>query len=400
MMNQNSDNSDIFANAAGLFSTNAFINSVSTKPWILDSGVTDHISSKPNFLTHTTLPTISLVNLPTGSTAPITVAGNVNFNKNITLKNVLCVPSFHLNLMSANRLTNTFNCCVILLPNGCIIQDLATGRTIGSGEQHGSLYYVSPVQNIPISFQASNSTDLWHKRLGHPSSLRFKLASSLLPSVVIFYHNNCNVCPKAKQTRLSFPISEIKTHSSFELLHCDIWGPHKIPTQTGHRFFLIVVDNFSRCTWIFLMTQKSQTTHLLESFITFAQNQFHTTIKIVCTDNGLEFLSVQTFFHRNGIEFQSTCTYTPQQNEVVERKHRHILNTARALLFQSHMPLEFWGECALTAVHIINRLPSSLLKNKSPFELLYHRPPSLSHLRVFGCLSYATVVHPKHKFDS
>jgi len=64
------------------------------------------------------------------------------------------------------------------------------------------------------------------------------------------------------------------------------------------------------------------------------------------------------------------------------------------------MPLEFWGECALTAIHIINRLPSPLLKNKFPFELFYHRPPSLSHLRVFGCLSYAIVVHPKQKFDS
>jgi len=64
------------------------------------------------------------------------------------------------------------------------------------------------------------------------------------------------------------------------------------------------------------------------------------------------------------------------------------------------MPLEFWGECVLTAVHIINRLPSPLLKNKSPFELLYHRPPLLLHLRVFDCLSYATIVHPKHKFDS
>lgn len=148
------------------------------------------------------------------------------------------------------------------------------------------------------------------------------------------------------------------------------------------------------------MTQKSQTPHLLESFITFAQHQFHATIKAVRTDNGLEFLSMRDFFHKHGIEFQRTCVYTPQQNGVVERKHRHILNTARALLFQSHMPLEFWGECVLTSVHIINRLPSPLLKNKTPFELLYHRPPSLSHLRVFGCLSYATVVHPKHKFDS
>ncbi|RVW56241.1 Retrovirus-related Pol polyprotein from transposon RE1 [Vitis vinifera] len=80
-------------------------------------------------------------------------------------------------------------------------------------------------------------------------------------------------------------------------------------------------------------------------------------------------------------------------------KQSRLPFVARALKFHAQVPTQFWGECALTAVHIINRLPSPILSFKTPFELLYSKPPSYSHLRVFGCLAYATNVHTSHKFD-
>lgn len=80
----------------------------------------------------------------------------------------------------------------------------------------------------------------------------------------------------------------------------------------------------------------------------------------------------------------------PQQNARAERKHRHILELARALRFQVGLPINFWGDCVLTAVYLINRLPTPLLKFKSPHEVLLKYQPDYQNLRIFGCLAFAT----------
>lgn len=82
------------------------------------------------------------------------------------------------------------------------------------------------------------------------------------------------------------------------------------------------------------------------------------------------------FYTKQGIILETTCPHTPQQNGVVERKHRHLLEIARALRFEASLPTRFWGECVLTAAYIINRPPSHVLNNKTPFEILFKRIPN------------------------
>lgn len=106
------------------------------------------------------------------------------------------------------------------------------------------------------------------------------------------------------------------------------------------------------------------------------------------SDNGNEFVCLREYFGDHDILHQTSCVGTPQQNGRVKRKHRHILNMERALIFQAHLPIDFWGECILTTEYLINRMPFAILKGKPHYEILFGQPPSYNHIRTFGCLCY------------
>ena len=142
---------------------------------------------------------------------------------------------------------------------------------------------------------------------------------------------------------------------------------------------------------------KTAVTKTLQNFISMVHCQFNTHVRKIRSDNGTKFMCMTSYFRDNWILRETSCVGTPQQNGRVKRKHRHILNVARALRFQASLPIEFWGECIMTAAYLINRTPTPLLAGHTPFERLYKRPPPLTHLRTFGCPCYAH--NQNHKGD-
>lgn len=145
------------------------------------------------------------------------------------------------------------------------------------------------------------------------------------------------------------------------------------------------------------MRQRSELPTIYIQFAQMIHTQFSCTIQTLRTDNALEYRdsSLLNFLSDQGTIVQRSCPYTSQQNGRAERKHRHILDTVRALLLSASCPDRFWGEAALTAVYTINRVPSSVLANISPFEKLFNKSPDYTLLRPFGCVSFVLLPPPE-----
>ncbi|PKU81153.1 Retrovirus-related Pol polyprotein from transposon TNT 1-94 [Dendrobium catenatum] len=259
------------------------------------------------------------------------------------------------------------------------------------------LYPLRPAKNTTtalsqlalISVQAI--PDLWHRRLGHPSAATLAHIEKQFPSLCkSSFSENCNSCRTGKSHRLPAQSSDNKSSFSFELIHSDVWGPSQTISNYGYRYYVSFIDDFSRYTWIYPLMQKSDVFYKFLEFQKMVERQFQTHIRKLRTDGGGEFINnkFKTHLKSQGIIHQFTCPYTPAQNGVAERKHRHITETTRILLIDASLPTYLWVDTLLTAVYLINCLPSPNTHNKSPHELLYQKPPNYSNLKVFGSLCY------------
>ena len=140
--------------------------------------------------------------------------------------------------------------------------------------------------------------------------------------------------------------------SMFDLIHFDVWGPFPVTAFSGHRYYVTFIDDFSRCTWIYLLKKKSDVLPLFTQFLQMIKTQFHTVVRTIRSDNGGEYISNDFCSQLNqlGILQQLTCAYTPEQNGVAERKNRHIMSIVRCLLRGMHVPKSYWHMAVLTAI--------------------------------------------------
>jgi hypothetical protein len=178
----------------------------------------------------------------------------------------------------------------------------------------------------------------------------------------------------------------------------DLFGPVAYLSFGGSKYGLVVVDDFSRFTWVFFLQDKSKTEGTLKCFLRRAQNEFELKVKKIRSDNGSEFknLQVKEYLEEEGIKHEFSAPYTPQQNGVVERKNRTLIDMARTMLGKHKTPERFWSEAVNTACHAINRLYLHRLLKKTSYELLTGNKPNVSYFRVFGSKCYILVKKGRH----
>jgi transposase InsO family protein len=193
---------------------------------------------------------------------------------------------------------------------------------------------------------------LWNRRLAH---VGMKNLHKLLKGEHILGLTNvhfekdwiCSACQAGKQVGVHHPHKNIMmTDMPLELLHMDLFGPIAYISIDRSKYCLVIVDDYSRFTWVFFLQEKSQTQETLKGFLRRAQNEFILRIKKIRSDNGTKFKNsqIEGFLEEEGIKHEFSSSYTPQQNGVVERKNRTLLDMARTMLDEYKTPAWFWSE--------------------------------------------------------
>ena len=173
----------------------------------------------------------------------------------------------------------------------------------------------------------------------------------------------CRSCVVGKHHRTSFPKkSSFQATEPLELIHIDICGPITPTTLGGSRYFLLIINDFSRLTWVSMLHCKSDAFEAFKHFKNLAETQEGVKIKTLRSDRG-EFTSDEfsKYFLEHGIKRQLTAPCSPQQNGVVERKNMRVVSMVRAMLKARDLPRELWGEAVNTLVYMLNRSSSKTL---------------------------------------
>ena len=386
--------------------------------WILDSGASRHMTfNRELLIRYRKFDAPETVRLGDGRTVEALGSGRVNITidtchgKKLTtaMEGVLYVPKLACNLFSVRAVTQKG--LIVQFGHSCCWIKNSAGKVVGKGRLVNRMYQLNCEaetladrtsladvhQTNMTEDDSSSQLNLWHQRLGHVNGRQLVQAvkGGLIKGVNFSETGRldfCEGCVEGKMSRKPFkPVGGIKSTRKLQLVHSDVCGP--MPESIGGRkYFVIFVDDYSHCTAVYFLKQKSEVMQKFKEFEAAATNECGQRIGTLRTDNGGEYLSheFESYLKSKGIKHETTVAHSPQQNGVAERMNRTLLESARAMVYHAGLGKFFWAEAVSTAAYIRNRVTTTA-SGQTPYERWYGRIPDVSNFRVFGCMAYAHV---------
>nr|GFC10061.1 putative ribonuclease H-like domain-containing protein [Tanacetum cinerariifolium] len=180
----------------------------------------------------------------------------------------------------------------------------------------------------------------------------------------------CSACAMGKSTKKSHkPKSKDTNQEKLYLLHMDLCGPMHVESVNGKKYILVIVDNYSRFTWVKFLRSKDETPMFIIKFLKMIQVRLNVPVRY----NGTEFVNhtLRDYYEEVGISHETSVARSPQQNRVVERRNRTLIEAARTMLIYAQALLFLWAEVVATACFTQNRSIIRLRHGKTPYELMH-----------------------------
>lgn len=255
------------------------------------------------------------------------------------------------------------------------------------------LYEIKTKQQSINSVNSDSDVILsWHQLLGHVNLNDLKVLSKKLNiNIPSNYQLSCETCNMCKLKRLPFKSSITKSATRpGEKFHLDISGKIRITNREKYQYFFLIIDEFSRFTYLYLLKSKSDVYVCIKQFIPLIRNKFNLPIICLHSDNGTEFRNthIDTLCDEHGIVQSFTTPNCPQENGAVERSNGTIESISRSLLFHVGISVSFWPFAIRYAVHVKNRIPHSGIAGKIPFEVYENKQVDYSKFQLFGSKIY------------
>lgn len=386
-----------------------------TDTWIWDSGATSHCCfDRSSFATYTArvfkvkvYGDIYVTVEGTGSINLTTI--NKGVSSKVTLNNVLHVPTAEFNLVSQFKVKASGLHSIIDCDTHFQVVLKSTRKVILTYVPWNGFYRVqcSVAAGLPANiagsecfFALSSSSPVpirtLHERLGHVSKTTM---STIVSNSASKFTNlrcdgstddigHCAACEVGKHKRLPFPTSTTIITEQLAVVVSDL-SESNIRSIHGFKWFLTFTDVCTRFIWTYPLKTKDETFEIFKVWLAEVERESGNQLKLLRTDGGGEFIDgeFRTYLTERGIQFQLSCSNTPQQNGIAERINLTLWDMVRAMLSKFTTDKRLWADALMAASYIKNRIPHSAVK-LIPFTAWYGQKPVLNQLRVMFCLGY------------